>query len=57
MSKAVLVIDMPQKCSECRICASWQSCAFSVREYWCPAMDNKEVEPNEKPIWCPLEEQ
>lgn len=57
MSKAILIIDMPKKCSECSICASWQESAFSIREYWCPAMDNKNVEPNEKPIWCPLEEQ
>lgn len=54
MAKAILVIDMPKSCSECSICASWQECAFSTREYWCPLMDNKDVEPNKKPEQCPL---
>ena len=54
MSKSVLVIDTPQTCGECLICASYQESAFSVREYWCPAMKNKDVEPDEKPEWCPL---
>lgn len=56
MSKAILVMDMPESCSECSICASWQSSAFSAREYWCPVMENKDVEPNKKPDWCPLKE-
>lgn len=56
MSKAILLIDMPQSCGECSICASWQSSAFSAREYWCPAMENKDVEPDKRPIWCPLKE-
>ena len=54
MSKAILVIDIPSCCGECPICASWQSSAFSIREYWCTAMDNKDVEPAGKPDWCPL---
>ena len=56
MSKAILVMDMPKSCGECNIYASWQESAFSAREYWCPAMDNKDVEPNKKPDWCPLQE-
>ena len=52
--KAILVIEMPNSCGECSICASWQECAFSTREYWCPYMDNKDVEPNTRPDWCPL---
>ena len=52
--KAILVLEMPSSCGECSICASWQECAFSTREYWCPSMDNKDVEPNKKPDWCPL---
>lgn len=56
MKKAVLIIDMPNKCEECPICASWQSSAFSIRQYWCPAMENRDVEPNNKPNWCPLKE-
>lgn len=53
MSKAILVIDMPRHCGECPICASYQSCAFSVRECWC-ATNGKDVEVNSKPDWCPL---
>ena len=56
MSKAILVMDMPKSCGECSICASWQESAFFAREYWCPVMDNKDVEPNKKPEWCPLKE-
>lgn len=54
MSKAILVIDMPKSCEECSICASWQSSAFSIREYWCTAFDNIDVYPDDKPRWCPL---
>lgn len=54
MGKAILVMDMPKSCSECSICASWQESAFSAREYWCPVMQNKDVEPNKRPDWCPL---
>jgi hypothetical protein len=52
--KAILVLEMPSSCGECSICASWQESAFSTREYWCPSMDNKDVEPNTRPDWCPL---
>lgn len=54
MNKGILIIDMPKVCNECPICASWQASAFSVREYWCPACENKDVEPYSKPKWCPL---
>ena len=55
MSKAILVIDMPSRCGECPICASYQSCAFSTRETWC-STNGKDVELDSKPIWCPLKE-
>jgi hypothetical protein len=54
MSKAILVIDMPKRCGECPRCASYQSCAFSIREYWCTASDNISVDSDDKPRWCPL---
>lgn len=54
MSKAILVMDMPNKCSDCPVCASWQASAFSIREYWCPASENRDVDPKGKPNWCPL---
>ena len=53
MDKAILVIDMPTRCGECPVCASYQSCAFSIREYWC-STNGKDVEPDSKPDWCPL---
>lgn len=54
MSKAILVIDMPSCCNECPICASYAESAFSIREYWCTASDNTDVDPYDKPKWCPL---
>ena len=54
MSKAILIINTPNKCNECPICASWQASASSIREYWCPAAGNKDVDPKGKPNWCPL---
>lgn len=54
MNKAVLVIDMPDCCGDCPICASYAESAHSIREYWCVAYENKDVDPNSKPNWCPL---
>ena len=54
MNKAILVIDMPKCCNECPICASYAESAFSPREYWCVASENKDVNPHNKPDWCPL---
>lgn len=54
MSKSILILDTPKKCGECPICASWQSSAFSIREYWCTASENTSVDPDDKPNWCPL---
>ena len=54
MNKAILVIDMPSCCNECPICASYAESAFSPREYWCVASENTDVDPYNKPSWCPL---
>ena len=54
MNKAILLIDMPSSCGECPICASYAESAWSPRDYWCPVMENKDVDPNNKPDWCPL---
>ena len=56
MDKAILVIDMPSCCNECSICASYTESAFSPREYWCVASENTNVDPYDKPEWCPLKE-
>lgn len=53
MDKAILVIDMPDSCIKCPVCASYQASAFSSREYWC-STNGKDVEPYSKPDWCPL---
>lgn len=54
MDKAILVIDMPKCCNECPICASYAESAFSIREYWCTVSENTDVDPYDKPKWCPL---
>lgn len=56
MNKEILIIDVPAKCIDCPICASYQESAFSYREYWCTAAENRDVEPENKPIWCPLKD-
>ena len=53
MKKAVLVIDMPERCGLCSVCFSFQLHAFANREYFC-TMEHKSVEPCGKPNWCPL---
>ena len=55
MSKAILVMNMPQTCGECPLCASYQESTWSSREYWCPTLNNADVEPFvKKPKDCPL---
>lgn len=53
MKKAVLIIDMPDSCLECPVCASYAESAFSKREYWC-CVNNKDVDPDRRANWCPL---
>lgn len=52
MNKAILVIDMPNSCYECPICATWDVFP-SVEEYYCTAT-NDSVNRSSKPDWCPL---
>ena len=54
MSASILIIHTPDKCIDCPICASYQESAFSARDYWC-CVKNKDIDPNTKPDWCPLE--
>lgn len=54
MNKSILVIDTPEKCVDYPICASYAESAFSPREYWCTASENTNVNPYDKPNWCPL---
>lgn len=50
MSKAVLVMDMPESCDKCTLC-----CMTPYGEYMCCKM-RKNVPDGEKPDWCPLRE-
>ena len=54
MSKAILVIDMPNSCMDCPLCASYEIVS-SVEEYWCD-IANKNVNQDGRPDWCPLQE-
>lgn len=55
MSKAILVIDMPESCGKCPLCASYQGHTWDFREYWCPALNHADVDPlARKPYDCPL---
>lgn len=50
MSKAILVMDMPNDCYECR--------QLSQRTYerFCNMTHRSVVDANTKPDWCPLQE-
>ena len=52
MSKAILVIDIPDTCYECPLCATWDVLP-SIEEYYC-TVKNTEVDRYKKPDWCPL---
>ena len=48
MSKAILVMDMPKSCAECRF--STIGCQDNDVCY----LNNKEIYLDKKPDWCPL---
>lgn len=50
MSKAVLVIDMPERCIDCPLC--WKQDQYRYR---CIIVTDP-VEPTKKYKWCPLKE-
>jgi hypothetical protein len=52
MAKAVLVMDMPESCPDCRFFESdWKECYAISKRY------NRDVMTEEaKPNWCPLRE-
>lgn len=52
MNKAILVIDMPKMCKECPVCESYEIIS-SIEEYSC-MVENTNVDPYDKPKWCPL---
>ena len=53
MSKAILVMDMPECCNQCELC--W----CQDGEYFCIPDDFKhylDIKATERPDWCPLKE-
>lgn len=54
MSKAILVINEPNNCKECPISAFYKESAFDVGEFWCPLEVKLDINPKDKPWWCPL---
>ena len=58
MSKAMLVMDMPKSCKDCRIrfSASWSDyCPYEKTGTYYEDVDEF-VQHNSKPNWCPLKE-
>lgn len=53
MSKAVLAMDMPERCSECNL-----SYTDDCDNWWCSARNctvfDEIIDENGKPSWCPL---
>ena len=52
MNKAILVIDMPNKCWDCPCCEIWEAIP-SIEECTCN-LRNIIVDKYNKPDWCPL---
>ena len=52
MAKAILVMDMPKRCADCKL-----RCSLEINEPFCyGTMQNvtKDEYYKEKPSWCPL---
>lgn len=56
MAKAILIMDMPSRCIECPLLASWQDSASAPRNYWCPYNLEITIEVEKRSEWCPLRE-
>lgn len=54
MYKAILVMDMPKSCNDCRLCNKGTDsfCRATLRTGWDNYIDNLK----QKPQWCPLVE-
>lgn len=48
MSKAILVIDMPDSCDVCKFCY------YTMGETPVCSLENLVAEPQDRPNWCPL---
>ena len=60
MSKAVLVMDMPEDCKQCVFCRGLNACKlkkYLVRDKICTVYTvDKQIMEGGKPDWCPLRE-
>lgn len=52
--KAILVIDMPNRCGECPLCSKDENCWGDIVSAECQMQYKGYVALNEKPYWCPL---
>lgn len=53
MSKGYILVDMPEKCSQCNF---WFGKATVPVEYRCMAKQRQLENLTEKPDWCPIRE-
>lgn len=60
MSKAVLIMDMPEDCKQCLFCRGLNACKlkkYLVRDKICTVYTvDKQIMEGGKPDWCPLRE-
>ena len=56
MSKGIIVVDMPERCNQCKF---WFAKATVPIEYRCMGLQKEITEKNlteEKPDWCPIKD-
>ena len=56
MSTGIIVVDMPERCNQCKF---WFAKATVPIEYRCMGLQKEITEKNlteEKPDWCPIKE-
>lgn len=60
MSKAVLVIDMPERCADCQLSCPLRNSSHAKNSYACCYLTLKDISKTDyydkKPDWCPLRE-
>ena len=54
MSKAILVMDMPEKCSKCSVCHVVDGNAICQAKFTGDSVEGRLTATYTKPDWCPL---
>ena len=54
MSKAVLVVDMPENCEKCRLCANAKEEQDPIKRCQYYGVGRAVTSENRRPLWCPL---